>query len=77
VRMPTETPICNVMDDERRYTSPPLRGGGRDRAALPGGRYKLRDVVEAIMVKALAVTSSERWIPCFVADGTPEKGTGC
>jgi hypothetical protein len=43
---------------------------------LPEGRYKLPGVAEAIVVKALAVTFPERWIPCFVADGTPEKGTG-
>jgi hypothetical protein len=47
-----------------------------DDAILPEGRYKLPGVAEAIVVKALAVTFPERWIPCFVADGTPEKGTG-
>jgi hypothetical protein len=46
-----------------------------DEAILPGGSYKLPGVAEAIMVKALAVTFPERWIPCFVADWTPEKGT--
>jgi hypothetical protein len=47
-----------------------------DAAILPDGIYKLSGVGEAILVKALAVTFPDRWIPCFVADGTPEKGTG-
>jgi len=47
-----------------------------DEAILPGGACKLPGVGEAIMVKALSVTFPGRWIPCFVADGTPEKGTG-
>jgi hypothetical protein len=47
-----------------------------DDAILPHGVCKLPGVGEAIMVKALSATFPGRWIPCFVADGTPEKGTG-
>jgi hypothetical protein len=47
-----------------------------DEAILPGGSYKLPDVAEAILVKALSAAFPERWIPCFVADGTPDKETG-
>ena len=46
-----------------------------DECIARDGAYKLPRVGEAIMVKALAVTCPERWIPCFVADGTPDKRT--
>lgn len=46
-----------------------------DECIAPHGAYKLPRVGEAIMVKALAVTYPDRWIPCFVADGTPDKLT--
>jgi hypothetical protein len=40
------------------------------------GDYKVKGIAEAIAVKALAIMQPERWIPCYMVSGVPDRKTG-